>query len=442
MSRRRLNQLLWLAPGVLLLVFAGTLWAVTGSIQRELASQLAVERVHVERVQELERAAAAAHVAAISRWVSDNTRRSLRDEQALDAVAALRDSIQRLLALRPLSAEEEAAGIRLVGAAGFIFNQVQQALYTSDIVGTTSDLEMAMSTVRAQATAMTVSVSRAGSTSDERLHTLRRRQLAIEVGFVVVALGILLIAISALLQRLRASENMRAVQARAAAERAQFFANMSHELRTPLTAIRGFAVNITDDRARQIEAHAQELLGHINNILDASKLDAGAMPLSIEDIDVATVVERAVARCRGLVGDKPLQILSDVEGPLYARADFVKLHQVLTNLIANAIKFTERGRVDISAIRRHDRVEIDIEDTGIGIAPEAIDHIWQPFRQAESTTDRRYGGTGLGLSIVRGLVSRMGGSVHVESQRGRGSRFTVWLPAAERPTTTTTEERS
>jgi signal transduction histidine kinase len=435
MSQRRLQELLWLAPAVLLLVVAAALWTVTGRIYRDVANQLALEHVHVERVQELERAASAAHVAVIARWVSDNTRRSLRDAEAVEAIAALRDSIFRMQAVRPLDDDEEAAGVRLIAAAAFLFNQVQQALYTSDIVGTTSDLETSMATLRLQATSMTATVSHAGSTSDRRMHELRTQQVAIEIGFVFVALGIIVFAVAALLQRLRASEKMRTVQAQTAAERAQFFANMSHELRTPLAAIRGFAVNITDERARQIEAHAQELLGHINNILDASKLEAGGIQLDIEDVDVAEVIARAIARCRGLVGDKPLQLISEVDGPLYARADFVKLQQVVVNLVANAIKFTERGRVEVRAVKRHDQIEIDVEDTGIGISPDAWERIWHPFRQAESTTDRRYGGTGLGLSIVRGLVERMGGRVGVDSELGRGSCFTVRLPATMRQRT-------
>ena len=426
----RIRDLVWIAPAVLLLVAAGVLWTVTSRIYRELASQLALERVHVERVQELERAAAAAHVAAITRWVSDNTRRSQRDEQTVEAVEALREAIIRMTALTPLDADEEAAAVRLISAAAFMSNEVQQALYTSDIVGTSSDLDMSMATLRAQATSMTASVSRAGSTSDLRLQKLRTQQLAIEIVFVAVALGIVLLAVQALLQRLRASERMRQIETHAAAERAQFFANTSHELRTPLAAIRGFAATIEDVGARQIEAHTQELLGIINNILDASKIEAGAMKLTIEEIDVAAVIERSVARCRSLIGVKPLQLLTDVEGPLVARGDFVKLQQVITNLVANAIKFTERGRVEVRAQRRADRIEIEVEDTGIGVSPDAFERIWQPFVQADRNADRRHGGTGLGLAIVRGLVEKMGGAVSVESELGRGSCFTVRLAAA------------
>jgi signal transduction histidine kinase len=303
-------------------------------------------------------------------------------------------------------------------------------LYTSDIVGTTSDLELAMETLRTQATAMTASVSRAGSSSDRRLEELRGQQVAIEIGFVIVALTILTLAVQSLRQRLVESEKMRLQQEQAASERAHYFATMSHELRTPLAAIRGFAGNLDGDGARQIDAHAQELLGVINNILDASKLEAGAVQLHVEDVEVVDVLERCLQRCQSLLAHKSLRLTTDFERPLRARADFVKLQQVVTNLVANAIKFTERGGIEVRARRRGDRIEIEVEDSGIGIAGAAQALIWRPFRQAESTTDRRYGGTGLGLSIVHGLVERMGGQVAVDSELGHGSRFTVHLPVA------------
>lgn len=164
-------------------------------IHRELVTQLALERVHVERVQELERAASAAHVAAIDRWVSDNTRRAQRDEQALEALQTLRAAGGRVGALVPLDDDEEAAGVRVRTAAALISNQAQQALYASDTVGMTSDLELAMDTLRQQATAMTATVSRAGSSSDRRLAQLRGQQVAIEIAFVVTALAILTVAV-------------------------------------------------------------------------------------------------------------------------------------------------------------------------------------------------------------------------------------------------------
>jgi signal transduction histidine kinase len=429
--QERARSLLWLVPTIALLIAAAALWTVTGRIYRELASQLAVERVHVERVQELERAAAAAHVAVIARWVSDNTRRAQRDEQTLEAVRLLRAALDHLAELVPFDDDEQAAGERLIAAAALMSNQVQQGLCTSDAVGTTSDLEQSMATLRTHATSMTASVSRVGSSSDARLRRLRTQQVALEVAFVIVALAILTFAMQSLRHRLHVSEQMRVVQAQAAAERAQFFANMSHELRTPLAAIRGFAINISDEGARQIEAHAQDLLGVINNILDAAKLEAGAMQLHLESIDVAEVLDRCAARCKSLVGQKPLQLQTEFARPLHARGDFVKLQQVITNLMANAIKFTERGRVLVRARRRDDVVEIFVEDTGIGISAEALGRLWRPFQQAERNTDRRYGGTGLGLSIVRGLVERMKGQVTVDSEVGRGSCFTVRLPAAQ-----------
>ena len=440
--RRYDRGLLLFLPASLLLATAALMWAVTGEISGLLASELALERAHIDHVELLERAAGFAHVAAIERWLSDNTRRELRDQQAVDNIHTLRAAIDDFGKLTPLDADERAAGERLVGAATLLSNQLMQALFTSDVVGTTSDLEMSVATVRLQAGAVTTTVQRAGSSSDQRLARLRRQQIALEIAFVVIAMTILWIAISMSRRQLLASEETLRVQTQAAAQQAQFFANVSHELRTPLVAFRGFATMIVSspeaggeshDHARQIEGQAQELLGVINNILDASKLEAGAMQLSIEDVDVAEVVERCMQRCRSLAAGKPLELANQVRGPLSLRGDFVKLQQVLTNLIANAIKFTERGQVSVSARRDGDDVvEITVEDTGIGIEPDALPRLFQPFVQATGTTDRKYGGTGLGLSIVRGLVERMDGEVRVESTPGMGSTFRVRLPATGR----------
>jgi signal transduction histidine kinase len=113
------------------------------------------------------------------------------------------------------------------------------------------------------------------------------------------------------------------------------------------------------------------------------------------------------------------------------RADFVKLQQVFTNLIANAVKFTETGHVRVRVLREgapEGKLAVEVEDTGIGIAKETLPHIWSPFRQADATVSRQYGGTGLGLSIVRGIVQLHGGSIDVRSTLGAGSTFTVLLP--------------
>jgi two-component system, sensor histidine kinase and response regulator len=225
-------------------------------------------------------------------------------------------------------------------------------------------------------------------------------------------------------------------------DNAAILTSMSHELRTPLVAIRGFASDVEEhpgvddtvrERARRIHQEARTLLGMINNILDAAKIEAGQVQLLFEDVSLDAVLRRCVARCQGLLRDKTVALsLSVPEGTPPVRADFVKLQQVFINLISNALKFTEKGRVRVHVRGEKDvpegMVAVEIEDTGIGIAPETLRRIWTPFQQADASVSRQYGGTGLGLSIVRGIVELHGGTIGVRSTPGVGSTFTVLLP--------------
>jgi signal transduction histidine kinase len=433
--------LLLVLPAAALIGVAVLLWSVSNSISAQLKTQLATARVHVERLQELERAASAVHVVAVERWISDNTRRAEREAQMLEGVRGLRASVDALGEIEPFDEDERAAASRLMAAATLMSNQIVQALFAADIVGTTNDLQQSIDTVRAHATATTASVQRAGSSSDRHLVQLGRQQVVIQIVFVSTALVILAVAISMALRQVRAAEELRRVQAEGANQRARFFANMSHELRTPLVAIRGFATMISGatvpgevvDGAHAIESQAHDLLGMINNILDASKLEAGAMQLSLEDVDLQQLVDRCLQRCRALIGAKPIELAQEVPPGLSVRADFVKLQQVLVNLIANGIKFTDRGFVRVRGRATSSDVEILVEDSGIGIAAEALERIWIPFQQESGATDRKYGGTGLGLSIVKGLVEKMDGSVRVTSEPGRGASFIVVLRRAVAP---------
>ena len=240
--------------------------------------------------------------------------------------------------------------------------------------------------------------------------------------------------------QLARAEDARDNAVHAAQQRSQFFSNTSHELRTPLVAIRGFATMIAGNpsagedvrqASEKIEREAQELLAHINNILDAAKLEAAGMELTFERVDLGQVLRRCARRCEGLVGDKAIEVTTEIASGLSPiRGDVVKLQQVFTNLLANAIKFTERGSVRVRVSERDATLVVEVTDTGIGIPSEALETIWKPFSQADGTTSRRFGGTGLGLSIVRGIVDLHGGQVTVESSVGTGTTFTVVLPRA------------
>ncbi|MCC8536089.1 response regulator [Xanthomonas axonopodis pv. poinsettiicola] len=229
--------------------------------------------------------------------------------------------------------------------------------------------------------------------------------------------------------------------------KSEFLANMSHELRTPLNSALILAKLLADNKdgtlsaeqvkyAQAILSSNNDLLALINDILDLSKIEAGHVELADETVDTGSIVQRLrdtfepLARQKGLT----LEIEAGVGVPSQLVVDNQRLQQILKNLLANAVKFTEHGKVRLS-IQAHTpgRVLFKVEDTGIGIAREQTEVIFEAFRQADGSTRRRYGGTGLGLSISRDLAQRMGGSIRVDSEPGRGSCFTLELPTDGAP---------
>jgi two-component system sensor histidine kinase BarA len=222
--------------------------------------------------------------------------------------------------------------------------------------------------------------------------------------------------------------------------KSEFLSTMSHELRTPLNSIIGFseillsADNLTDKQHRyvaNIMTSGQRLLALINDILDLAKLEAGKMRLHPETVNLAAACEHAVAMFRPQAEKKniDLKVIADPAGPT-VRQDAGKLQQILTNLISNAVKFTpEGGRVTVKATTDGQDLVLTVSDTGVGIAPEEQDLIFEKFRQAANPMTREQGGTGLGLSIVRELAKLLGGDVTLHSELGRGSTFTVRLAA-------------
>jgi signal transduction histidine kinase/HAMP domain-containing protein len=228
----------------------------------------------------------------------------------------------------------------------------------------------------------------------------------------------------------------------ASRHKSDFVASMSHELRTPLNAILGFSELLLDSGGRgvgparqtafirHIHRSGMQLLGLINDVLDLAKVEAGQMELRIETVDLAETVSAALSTMEPLAGQDGVELVADCSGPLPVEADGDKVQQMLLNLLSNAIKFTPRGgRVTVEARRQPDRVVICVADTGIGIAPEDHDRIFEEFQQLHSSRERRRPGTGLGLTLTRRLVELHGGRIRVESEPGRGSRFFVELPA-------------
>jgi signal transduction histidine kinase/DNA-binding response OmpR family regulator len=231
----------------------------------------------------------------------------------------------------------------------------------------------------------------------------------------------------------------------ASRHKSEFLANMSHELRTPLNAIIGYSEMLqeeADDLGQEafipdlekIHAAGKHLLGLINDILDLSKIEAGKMDLYLESIDVRDLVRDVAAIVQPLAekNANTLEVRCADDLPVM-RADLTKVRQALFNLLSNACKFTEHGTISLAVARDtadgSDWVTFAVADTGIGMTPAQLGRLFQAFTQAESSTAHRYGGTGLGLAISRQFCRMMGGDIAVRSEVGRGSTFTIRLPA-------------
>jgi signal transduction histidine kinase len=239
--------------------------------------------------------------------------------------------------------------------------------------------------------------------------------------------------------------------AKAEAERASlaksaFLANMSHELRTPLNAVIGYSEMLLEDAedgcsderiadVRRIHTAGSHLLALVNDVLDLSKVEAGRMEVEAAPIDIDRFLAEVVSTAQPLVARNGNELQVTREAGLGGMVgDATKLRQVLLNLLSNAAKFTRKGQIGL-AVRRErapdrDWVRFAVSDTGIGIDPATLDKLFTAFTQADASIRRGYGGTGLGLALSRGLCRLMGGDILVESAVGRGSCFTMRVPAA------------
>lgn len=223
--------------------------------------------------------------------------------------------------------------------------------------------------------------------------------------------------------------------------KSQFLANMSHEIRTPMNGIIGVAdllaagqlTALQRSQLATLSTSADTLLHLLNDILDFSRIEAGALQMECLPFNVREVVEQVVAVFAQAARKKGLTLWFEVGGdvPAYIFGDVHRLRQVLSNLVSNAIKFTESGSIAIScrlADKSLPALQFTVRDSGIGIQPKALEEIFSPFRQADNSMSRRFGGTGLGLAIVRDLVGLMGGRVSAQSTVGEGSTFIIDLP--------------
>jgi signal transduction histidine kinase/DNA-binding response OmpR family regulator len=230
-------------------------------------------------------------------------------------------------------------------------------------------------------------------------------------------------------------------QARAASRlKSEFLANMSHELRTPMNAILGFTELVQNAALGPVSEKQKEALGRvlrnarhllelIDDVLDLSKIEAGKMTLVEEEYAPRALLEAAAATIEPLAAGKGLALSVDVAAaPAVVRGDEGKVRQIVLNLLSNAVKFTEAGEVRVAALTENGHWRVEVTDTGIGIAPEALALVFEEFRQVDASSTRQAGGTGLGLAISRKMAHLMGGEITVRSTPGVGSTFALRLP--------------
>jgi signal transduction histidine kinase len=242
------------------------------------------------------------------------------------------------------------------------------------------------------------------------------------------------------------AESSRRIAEEASGAKSTFLANVSHELRTPLNAIIGYSELLTEEAQElslesfvsdlsKVSNAARHQLALINDILDLSKIEAGRMDLVVETFDLSEIVAGVSSTIQPLLqkNRNVLEVRHDLaDGTM--RGDATRLRQILFNLLSNACKFTRDGRVTLDVARTSTNgtawVTMAVSDTGIGMTPEQLGKLFQAFSQADASISRKYGGTGLGLVISLRFAQLMGGDIDVESEPGKGTRFTVRLPAA------------
>jgi signal transduction histidine kinase len=222
--------------------------------------------------------------------------------------------------------------------------------------------------------------------------------------------------------------------------KSQFLANVNHELRTPVSAIIGYArlvLRATQGQISQLQTenlqdllhNAERLLNQIDSLLEFSKIEAGKMEVHVQLVNVDEVIQGAISTIEPIVNGGGVRIIREIAPDIPdVSTDREKLRQILLNLLDNAVKFTERGEIKITASQQNGSLKLVVSDTGIGIEKEELNQVFEEFHRGDSSSSKKYRGTGLGLAIAKKFVNLLGGDISVESEVGRGSVFTVMLP--------------
>ena len=228
--------------------------------------------------------------------------------------------------------------------------------------------------------------------------------------------------------------------------KSQFLADMSHEIRTPLNSVIGFANVLLKNRGgnltpadlsflERIATNGKHLLALINHILDLAKVEARKVELEITEVALDKLVKEVIAQLEGQLQGRDVRLLTDLPaGMITIRTDWIRLKQIIINLVANALKFTEHGSVTVAAAvdpKTRQPIRLDITDTGVGIPDDKLGKVFEAFQQQDAATERKYGGTGLGLTITRSLCELMGYRIQVRSKVGAGSTFSVLLAPSQ-----------
>ena len=442
--RRLIALVLLVAPGVAFSWIHAAMGQATQAAERRLHGiKLQGTIIHLDEVLTMSARMAAA--TGEPRWES----RYRSSEPTLDAAIKEATALERALGLVPNSARTDQANQRLVAMEGEAFALI--ALGRSDEARSVLSSVEYEAQKQAYATGMSDMLDRLDAQLKQHSVLLHRSaKSTLIVGLVTVFAG--LIGCVVVIRRGTEAE-VESTRAKEAAEessraKSEFLANMSHEIRTPMNGILGMTELLrgTELRPAQreylglVHASAEHLLTVINDILDFSRIEAGHLNLDVHPFDLRESLGETLQLFAVQAERKGLELVFDVAADVPERleGDVGRLRQVVVNLVGNAIKFTERGEVSVRvtqepASEKQVLLHVEVRDTGIGVPEEQRERIFEPFRQADSSTTRRFGGTGLGLTISRQLTALMGGDLWVEGRAGQGSEFhfRVWCGLLE-----------